>query len=40
MKFEYCPLDEALNNQTKNKIRKRNKVVNTDKQDKNLSFNS
>ena len=40
VKFEYSPLGEALNNQAKSKTDKRNEVVNTDKQDKNLIYNS
>ena len=39
VKFEYSPLGEALNNKVKGKTDKRNKVVNTDKQDKNLIYN-
>ena len=39
-KFEYSPLGEALNNKAKSKIDKRDKVVNTDKQNKTLFYNS
>ena len=38
--LEDSPLGETLNNQAKNKIDKRNKVVNTDKQVQNLFYNS
>ena len=37
--FEYFPLGEALNNKVKNKTNQKNKVVNTDKQHKNLIYN-
>ena len=37
--FEYSPLGEALNNKIKSKIDRRNKVLNTDKQDKNSNYN-
>ena len=40
VKCEYSPLGEALNNKAKSKTDKRDKVVNTDKQDKNLFCNS
>ena len=43
VKFEHSPLGEALNNKAKskaNKTDKRGKVVNTEKQDKNLIYNS
>ena len=39
-KFEYSSLGEALNNKVKSKTNKKSKVVNTDKQDKNLIYNS
>ena len=39
-KFEYSSLGEALNNKVKSKKNKKSKVVNTDKQDKNLIYNS
>ena len=38
-KFEYSPSGEVLSNETKSKTDK-NKVVNTNKQDKNLFYNS
>ena len=38
--FKYSLLGETLNNKVKSKTKKRNKVVNTDKQDKNLIYNS
>ena len=38
--FEYSPLGETLSNKAKSKTDKRNKVVNTDKQGKNLFYNS
>ena len=37
-KFEYLPLGEAFNNTIKSKTDK-NKVVNANMQDKNLSYN-
>ena len=40
VKFEYFPFGEALNNKVKSKTDKRNKVVHTDKQYKNLIYNS
>ena len=40
VKFEYSPLGEALSNKAKSKTDKRNKVVNTNKQDKNLFYDS
>ena len=40
VKFEYSPLGEALNNKTKSKTDKRDKVVNKDTQSKNLFYNS
>ena len=40
VKFEYYPLFEVLNNKAKSKTDKRNKVVKTDKQDKNFIYNS
>ena len=39
-KFEYSSLGEALNNKTKSKTDKRDKVVNKDTQSKNLFYNS
>ena len=39
-KFEYSPLGAALNNNTKSRADKRNKIVNTNKQHKNLICNS
>ena len=39
-KFEYSSLGEALNSKVKSKTNKKSKVVNTDKQDKNLIYNS
>ena len=39
-KFEYSPLGEVLSNKTKSKTDKNNKVINTDKQDKNFFYNS
>ena len=38
--FEYSPLGETLSNKAKSKTDKRNKAVNTDKQGKNLFYNS
>ena len=38
--FGYSPLDEALCNKAKSKRGKRNKVVHTNKKDKNLFYNS
>ena len=40
VKYEHSPLGVALNNKVKSKTDKRKKVVNTDKQDKNLIYNS
>ena len=40
VKFEYSLSGEALNNKVKSKPDRRNKVGNTDKQDKNLIYNS
>ena len=40
VKFEYSALGEALNNKAKSKTDKRDKVIHTDKQDKNLFYNS
>ena len=39
-KFEYSSLGEALNNKTKSKTDKRDKVVDKDTQNKNLFYNS
>ena len=39
-KFEYSSLGDTLNNKVKSKTNKKSKVVNTDKQDKNLIYNS
>ena len=39
VKFEYSSLGEASNNKAKGKNGKRDKVVNTDKRDKNLFYN-
>ena len=40
VKFEYSQLGEALNNKVKSKTDQRNKIAKTDKQDKNLVYNS
>ena len=40
VKSKYSPLGEALNNKVRSKTGKRNKVVNRDKQNKNLIYNS
>ena len=40
VKFEYSQLGEALNNKIKSKTDQRNKIAKTDKQDKNLVYNS
>ena len=40
VKFEYSPLGESLNNKVKSKTDKRDKVVDTDKQGKNLPYSS
>ena len=40
VKFEYSPLGVALNIKVKSKTDKRDKVVNREKLDKNLSYNS
>ena len=40
VKFEYSPLSEALNNKAKIKTNKRDKLVNIDKQEKNLFYTS
>ena len=40
VKSEYSSLGEALNNKAKSKIGKRDKMVKTNKQDKNVIYNS
>ena len=40
VRFEYSSLDEALSSKTKSKTDKRTKIVDTDKQDENLIYNS
>ena len=40
VKFEYSQLGEALNNKIKSKTDQRNKIAKTDRQDKNLVYNS
>ena len=40
VKSEYSSLGEALNNKAKSKIDKRDKMVKTNKQDKNVIYNS